>query len=204
MRFQKLNKMLSLDKAKRLFELARESINSFFDNKEVKFDENLKKEFSDKQGVFVTIYLDDELAGCIGYTEPVFPLYEGVMNAARGAAFEDPRFPPLKKEELKKARLEISVLSKPELIDVKDPEEYLKKIKIGRDGLLIRDELNNGLLLPQVATEMNFDVKMFLDQTCIKAGLEPDDWRDKRRHVYKFQAQVFQEKNGDIVEKIIS
>ena len=174
-----------------LIKLARESISSYFLQKEP--DISIVKQFSDKQGVFVTLYKNKQLRGCIGFPEPVFPLFEAIIKSARSAAFEDPRFPPLQKEELKHIKIEISVLTVPSLIEVKKSDDYLKKIKIGKDGLIIRSSLGSGLLLPQVATEYNWDVKEFLGHLCEKAWLKQDAWKDINNQIYKFQAQIFKE-----------
>ena len=132
---------------------------------------------------------------------PIMALYKAIIQAAKGAAFEDPRFPPLREDQFDDLRVEISVLTEPEAIEVKDPKEYLDEIEIGKDGLMIKDEFGSGLLLPQVAVEWKWDTKEFLDQTCRKAGLEPDCWCNLKRNVYKFQAQVFAEEKGKLVEK---
>jgi len=194
--------MLTINQAKKLIKLARDSISNYFKNKEPPVTAEVKKEFGKKQGAFVSLYLDEELSGCIGFPEPTLPLYMAVIRGALGAAFEDPRFPPLKQSQLKNIRIELSILTVPEEIELKkDPKEYLKKIKIGRDGLLIQDEFGSGLLLPQVPVEWRWDAKEFLNQTCMKAGLSPDCWNNMKRNVYKFQAQIFTEKNSKIIEK---
>jgi len=193
--------MISLSRAKKLVKLARDSISSYFDNKELAIADSIKKEFGEKQGVFVTLYLGEELKGCIGFPEPVLPLYEAIVEAARSAAFSDPRFPSLRAEEFKELKIEISVLTKPEEIKVKEPSEYPSNVKIGEDGLIIKGMYGSGLLLPQVATEWNFDSEEFLNQVCVKAGLEPNYWRKEKCKIYKFQAQIFNEENGKLVEK---
>ncbi|MFH1210029.1 MAG: TIGR00296 family protein [archaeon] len=148
-------------------------------------------EFREKRGIFVTIYSDDELRGCIGFIEPIFTLSEGIIKAARLAAFYDNRFLPLGKNE--KFKVEISILSNPELIRVKNYKEYLKKIKIGEDGLIIESGNNKGLLLPKVFIEYDVDVKRALEMTCSKAGLDKDEWMNLKNKVYKFQAKVYSE-----------
>ena len=194
--------MIDNSQASKLIKLARESIFSFFENKEVKVSDSIKKEFSDPQGVFVSLYVKDALIGCIGFPEPSAALWESVIEAAKGAAFEDPRFPPITNEQFKTMRVELSVLTLPEEISVKDPSEYPSKVRIGKDGLVVRDEFGAGLLLPQVAVEWEWDSKKFLDETCRKAGLSPSCWNNMKRNVYKFQAQVFIEKDGQVVEKL--
>jgi len=192
---------LNAKQAEKLIKIARDAISAFFEGKEYIVPDNAKKGFKDERGVFVSLYVGEELNGCIGFPEPIMPLAESVASAARSAAFEDPRFPPLKREQMKDLRIELSVLSKPELIEVKSPSEYLKKIRIGIDGLMVKDKFGAGLLLPQVAVEWGWGVKEFLENTCRKAGLDPDCWKNMRKNVYKFQAQIFTEEKGRVVEK---
>ncbi len=185
--------MIKLEQAKKLIKVARDSISSYFSSGDVKVDD-VKKEFSDVLGVFVTLNKNGELRGCIGFPEGIYPLYEGVIKAARSAAFSDPRFIPVVEEELKDIIIEVSILTKPEKINVKDADEYINKIKVGKDGLIVKGPFNSGLLLPQVATEYKWDSKTFLEQTCVKAGLAADSWHDlKQCSVYRFQSQVFSE-----------
>ena len=139
-----------------LCHLARESIKSAFDDK----DMNPPK--SEKAGVFVTLYKNDELRGCIGFPEPIEQLYKAVVDAARSAAFHDPRFPSLSKDELKDIKIEVSVLTEPELIEAASTEEYKDKIKIGEDGLIVKQGISSGLLLPHVATEYAWSSEEFL------------------------------------------
>ena len=197
--------MINLSQAKKLIDLARQSILDYFEDKETNASEQIKEEFSEKKGLFVSLYSEEELAGCIGYTMPITPLYKAVIDLARAAAFEDTRFPPLRKEQMKGLRIEISVLTVPERLIAKKPEDYLKQIEIGKDGLIIKDPFGgSGLLLPQVAVDFKWGKEEFLANTCIKADLDSECWKDLRHHVYKFQAQVFTEKDGKIVEKLIS
>jgi len=194
--------MLNLEQAKKLIGLARNSIETYFSRREQKITKEIKAEFSTVMGVFVTLNKGNELRGCIGYPEPIMPLYEGIAKAARGAAFSDPRFPPLSKEEFGSTKIEISILTPPKLIEVRNPEDYIQKIKIGRDGLLVRGTFNSGLLLPQVAVEQKWNAQTFLEQTCVKAGLEPNIWYDfDNCRVYSFQGYVFSEQspNGNVV-----
>ena len=178
-----------------LLEIARKSILEEFDEgMEEKFDLNKYKflEFSKKQGAFVTLTKRGELRGCIGFVEGIFPLYETIYKVAKSAAFEDSRFPRLKKEEMKEIKIEISVLSVPEEIKAEKPEDYIKQIKVGEDGLIIKKGFASGLLLPQVFPEYNADAKMALEMTCKKAGLPKDVWEEGAK-VFKFQAEVFSE-----------
>jgi uncharacterized protein len=191
--------MVTKTDGKKLIELARQSISSHFSGSGAGADsaapDTLKKKFSTPQGGFVTLTIVGELRGCIGFVEPVFPLYETILRAAQAAAFEDPRFPPLQEEEFKAVKIEISVLTLPELIAVDKADDYLKKIEIGKDGLIIRGRFGSGLLLPQVFTEYKATPLKALQMTCQKAGLAADAWKDLHNRIYKFQAEIFSEKN---------
>jgi uncharacterized protein (TIGR00296 family) len=193
--------MLSNSDGKKLVKLTRKTIEDYFKNKEIKLKET---KFKEKRGVFVSIHTspDHELRGCIGYPYPILQLGEALQKASISAAFQDPRFPPLIKNELKKVVFEVSVLSVPTIIKIKDPKDYLKKISIGKDGLIIKNEFFQGLLLPQVPKKYNWNVETFLEHLCMKAGLMLDMWLDPKTKIYKFQTQVFIEKepNGEIIQ----
>ncbi|MFH0831327.1 MAG: TIGR00296 family protein [archaeon] len=191
--------MLSLEQGETLVKFARKSINQCFKGDFFEW----RSEFSVKQGVFVTLlnFPSHELRGCIGFPYPELPLGKAVLNAAKAAAFSDPRFQPLEQNELSSIIIELSVLTKPE--EIKSKKELGKKIKIGKDGLIVNFQDNSGLLLPQVAVEWKWDSEEFIKQTCIKAGLHPEAWRNPQCRIYTFQAQVFSEKkpNGKVIEK---
>jgi hypothetical protein len=142
---------------------------------------------NEKKGAFVTLKKHSNLRGCIGYIEARKPLYKIVEEMALAAAFDDPRFPPLKPDELNNITVEISVMSP--LKQVKNIDE----IEVGIHGLYITKGFHSGLLLPQVATEYDWDSLTFLQETCHKAGLQRDAWKDKDAKVYKFSAEVFGE-----------
>jgi uncharacterized protein (TIGR00296 family) len=129
-----------------------------------------------------------ELRGCIGFLQPVSPLINTVINAAIAAATEDPRFPPLTKEELGDIVIEVSVLSVPK------PVKNINEIIIGRHGLFIYRGWHSGTLLPQVPIEYCWDRETFLAECCLKAGLDPDCWLDNKTRVYVYEARVFYEK----------
>jgi uncharacterized protein (TIGR00296 family) len=160
--------------------------------------------FKEKFGVFVTLtrYPSDELRGCIGYPEPVAPLIDALKDSAVNACSRDPRFRPVKPEELQHVRVEVSLLTRPEEIVVRRPTEYPKNVKVGEDGLIVQRGWTRGLLLPQVPVEWGWDSEEFLSQTCIKAGLMPDAWLQQGTKVLKFQAEVFsEEKPGGKVDR---
>jgi uncharacterized protein len=184
--------MLNDKDKKALLSLARESIKTYFSGRKPSLDE--VKHLSSKRGVFVTLHdRNGHLRGCIGYPTPVYSIYTAVVESARSAAFSDPRFPPLTKEELDSISIEISVLTLPELIVVSHPNEYLKNIKIGEDGLIMEGSYGSGLLLPQVATENQFNTQQFLNALSQKAGLSFNAWKELHNKIYKFQAIVFSE-----------
>jgi len=184
--------MLTKIQGNKLIRLARKSIETVFSKKALDYKEE-KKEFSKKLGVFVTLHKAKQLRGCIGFPYPYKPLADAIVEAAKAAAFSDPRFLPLKKEEISKIKIEISVLTEPKEIFVKS-QDILKEIEIGKDGLIIQFSGFSGLLLPQVALEQKWNVLEFLRGTCIKAGLPSESWLNLNAHNYKFQAQIFSEK----------
>ena len=179
-----------------LVKLARKAVAEYFSSKRViEPPQDAPPKLYEKRGVFVTIetHPSRELRGCIGFPEPVYPLVEATIKASLASAFEDPRFPPLKRPELSKVVFEVSVLTPPQLIKVSKPTEYPSKIKVGVDGLIVERGFFRGLLLPQVAVEYGWDEEEFLTQCCLKALLPPDAWLDPHTKVYKFQAEVFEE-----------
>jgi uncharacterized protein len=137
-------------------------------------------------GAFVTIKREGRLRGCIGTLHCHHPLPEEIRRVATSAAREDPRFSPLTLAELDGLEVEVSILGPLEAIDPYDPAAF----EIGRHGLVVEQGSRRGLLLPQVATEWNWDRETFLSQTCVKAGLAPDAWRAGAA-VYRFDAVVF-------------
>ena len=138
-------------------------------------------------GAFVTLRKEGNLRGCIGNIVSDRPLSETIHDMSKAAAFRDPRFIPLAKEEFEKISIEISILSPLEKV------ENIAKIKPGRDGLYIKNGYNSGLLLPQVATEQDWDRETFINQTFLKAGLTPDHINDKNTEIFSFTADVFSE-----------
>ncbi len=193
---------LSAEEGKFLVRLARESILAKMKGQAIKVPE-VSEKLREKRGVFVSLHKDGELRGCIGYPYPYLPLVEATIQAALAAAFEDPRFPPVKMQEMEHTTVEVSVLSEPELIVVKEPKDYPKAVEVGKHGLIVEGVGTSGLLLPQVAIEFGWDAEEFLSQTCMKAGLPPDMWLTKEVRVSRFTAQIFSEvkPGGDVVER---
>ena len=139
-----------------------------------------------RRGVFVTLEVHGNLRGCIGVVEARDPLGESIVHCAQGAAFRDPRFTPLRAEEIPGLQIEISVLS--DIFPIN-----LGEIEIGKHGLVISTKGNRGLLLPQVATENKLSRESFLAETCHKAGLPRDAWRDPATRIDAFTCEIFHE-----------
>ncbi|MBU3912707.1 MAG: AmmeMemoRadiSam system protein A [Nanoarchaeota archaeon] len=175
----------SEDDGKKLLQLARESIEERFSGREPEKLEG--KQFKQARGVFVTLTENGELRGCIGLPYPSKSIFEAVAEAAKSAGFSDPRFPKLTQEELKRVKIEISILTMPQETSVKD-------IKTGRDGLICSYMGYSGLLLPQVALEYNWSKLQFLENLCRKAGLPKDAWQKSGFKLMSFQAEIFCEK----------
>lgn len=178
--------MLDEDQKERLLQIARRSITDCLKLKQAPQLSESDPALMEKRGAFVTITKGGALRGCIGYVEPIKSLYQAVSEMAVQAAIYDPRFPPLDESELGQIKLEISVLSP--LKKIKD----INEIEVGTHGIMIRKGLNSGLLLPQVAIEYGWGRKEFLQQTCYKAGLAPDEWK-KGADISIFSADVFGE-----------
>lgn len=140
--------------------------------------------FSERRGVFVTLHVRGRLQGCIGVTEPNESLGEAIIRCAASAALEDSRFPPMKEPQLEEMSIEISLLSPLEPI-------LPEAIEIGRHGLLAVNHPQRGLLLPKVATEHGLTQEQFLEETCRKAGLPRDAWKDPETGLFGFTCEVF-------------
>ena len=177
---------LTADDKKELLSLARRSVERYVrDGKLLEYateNPNLKA----PRGAFVTLTEGGSLRGCIGFTESKFPLYETVMQVAIYAATEDPRFRPVNQAELKRLEYEVSVLTPPTRV------ENPALIEVGRHGLVVAKGGKRGLLLPQVATENRWSREELLRQTCLKAGLPADAWR-QGAEIFSFEAIVFRE-----------
>ena len=180
--------MLTEEHGQLLLTIARKNILHFLDTREMLSINDTPPEFKEKRGIFVTLKKQGTLRGCIGYPEPVYPLLDALLDAAVSAAVRDPRFPPVTAPEMGDITIEVTVLTTPEEI-VPDPEN----VTIGKDGLIAEKGIFKGILLPQVPVEWGWDAEEFLCQVCIKAGLPPDCWLDKKTTIYTFQGQIFAE-----------
>lgn len=197
-------RMLSLSDGEFLVRLARKAISEYLEKGE-KIDAKAPKHLMEPRGVFVTLaeYPSHELRGCIGYPRPHEPLADAIISMAIEAATGDPRFPPLGKEELGKTIIEVSVLTVPEPVEVKDRKKLAEEVRVGMDGLIVEAGWQSGLLLPQVPVEQKWGSEEFLCQSCWKAGLPPDSWLKPGVKILRFQAQIFAEESpgGRIEEK---
>ncbi len=185
--------MLTLAKGTKAVRFARQILQDYVQHEKHAIPA-LEECFHEQQGVFVTLhtYPGHELRGCIGIPLPVMSLREAIIESAQSVA-RDPRFPPLTATELDRIIVEVTVLTKPKLMTVKQPQEYLTQIVIGRDGLIVEQSFYKGLLLPQVPVEQAWDIEEYLSHTCMKAGLPPDAWFEKTTKISKFQGQIFTE-----------
>jgi uncharacterized protein (TIGR00296 family) len=175
---------------------ARETIELWVrERKPIKKPRNLSGEFYENRGVFTTLhtYPDKGLRGCIGVPYPVKPLIEAIIESAMSVT-QDPRFPELVGDELDRVIVEVSVLTKPEKIRVHHFTEYPDKVEIGKDGLIIRNGLQSGLLLPQVPKEYGWRGKEFLEHLCLKASLPANAWTYEGTEIFRFRSEIFSEK----------
>jgi len=180
---------LTLEHKKTLIKIARESIASTVNGNmapEYKIDDATLNTMC---GAFVTLHTDGNLRGCIGNITAETPLWETIRNMATESALRDPRFPSVSPRELESVDIEISVLSP--LKEIKNLEE----IKVGKHGLFIKEGFYHGLLLPQVATDYGWNRIQFLEQTCYKAGLSKNCYRQGDCEIFIFSAIVFGEKD---------
>jgi AmmeMemoRadiSam system protein B/AmmeMemoRadiSam system protein A len=176
---------LTEEEKKTLHEIAHTVIWNKASGKEVPEFKITSERLKELRGAFVTINKQGSLRGCIGHIKGVKPLYKSVEEMAAAAAFQDPRFPPVTKKELKDLDIEISVLTPFEQIT------DVNEIEVGKHGIYMERGFYSGLLLPQVATEYGWDRNTFLEHTCRKAGLPLDAWKDKDTRIYIFSADIF-------------
>jgi AmmeMemoRadiSam system protein A len=169
-----------------LLRLAHDSILSAVQKRAIPLDPPTAR-LAEPRGAFTSLYLRGELRGCVGYVLPKESVYRTVAETARAAAFEDTRFYPVTLAEAQALEIELSILSQPQPISA-------EAIEIGRHGLLISMDAHRGLLLPQVAADHNWDRVTFLEQTCRKAGLPLDAWKNGAK-IEAFTAEVFGDDN---------
>ncbi len=166
----------------------------------IELSKEIKSKFAYKSGVFVTLDKKENLRGCIGFPLPDGILHQSLLDAAIASSTEDPRFSPVRLEELNEITFEVTILTPPVEIKVKDTSEYPKMVKVGRDGLIMRWEFGSGLLLPQVPVEYGWNAEEFLGHACEKAGAPFNYWKQKSVKILKFEGIVFKETepNGQV------
>ncbi len=195
---------ISKDDGHVLVKTARKVVTEYLKNgTKSKLEKEFKNNFSFKSGVFVTLNNNLGLRGCIGYPLPDKSLFNALEDAAISAATEDPRFPPVKYEELDSITFEVTVLTPPQKIVTSNSDEYLSQIKVGRDGLIVKYGFYSGLLLPQVPIEYGWNEEEFLEHTCEKAGLPKNYWKNSETEIQKFEGIVFKEEkpNGPVIKE---
>lgn len=180
------------EEQEKLKELARNAIASELGIESEKFDEDDFAEpvYLEERGVFVTLEINGQLRGCIGNIEPVYSLYEAVKNNACEAAFGDPRFPPLTQDEFEDIEIEISVLTVPKKLEYDSPEDLLKKLRPGMDGVVLQMGMYKSTYLPQVWDDIK-EKDYFMSSLAMKAGLNPEEWKDKDCEVYTYEVEKF-------------
>jgi uncharacterized protein (TIGR00296 family) len=199
-------KIYSLEEGSQLVRAARSSIELFLMSPN--FDKDMVKstlhQFEKSHGLFVTLehYPTRELRGCIGFPYATAPLQELLVDAAIGAAFEDPKFISISKKELDHMLVEVSILSKPVLLEGGESRR-LKGIKIPGDGIMVEYGHYRGVLLPMVAVEKKLTKRGFLEEACRKAGIHANYWSQPNVKLYRFEAQTFREEepNGRVIEQ---
>ncbi len=192
-------RLLSLEEGEIAVKLARAAIEIYLSSGEI-IQERYSGVFEEKRGVFTTLTKRGLLRGCIGFPYPIKRLDEAIIESAIAAATQDPRFPRVRLEEMDEICVEVTVLTPPEKIEAK-PTDLPKYVEIGKHGLMVQMGPYSGLLLPQVAVELNLSPEDFLSETCMKAGLPPDCWLSGAE-VYRFEGQIFKElePRGGVVE----
>jgi AmmeMemoRadiSam system protein A len=176
----------SLPERRWLLKLAHEAILSAVEMRELE-EVSRSPHFEEPRGAFTTIYLHGSLRGCVGYVFPLQSLYKAIVDTARASSFEDERFLPVTKEEAVQLEISLSILSS---LQPASPETIEAEIEVGRHGLLLAHHGRRGLLLPQVPVEQGWDRITFLEQTCRKAGLPADGWKNGAT-IETFTAEVF-------------
>ena len=185
-----------------LVKTARSAVTEYLKTrKKILLQEDFKSRFSYDSGVFVTLNKANELRGCVGFSTPEKKLYQSLVDAAIASATEDPRFPHVKYEELNDISFEVTILTPPIEVKVENTVDYPSKIKVGRDGLVVKWEFGSGLLLPQVPIEWGWNEEEFLNHTCEKAGAPHDCWKRKETRILRLEGIVIKETSpkGNVV-----
>ena len=185
---------LTLDEQKELLRAAREAIEHRVQGRKLPPIQktSLTENLSEQGASFVTLTIRGQLRGCIGALEAYQPLIDDVREHAVAAAFEDPRFPPLREDELNRIQIEVSRLTRPVPLEYKDADDLLSKLRPHVDGIIIKDGLRRATFLPQVWEKLP-DPSDFMDNLCYKMGTAHHHWRNKHLDVFIYQVEEFHE-----------
>jgi AmmeMemoRadiSam system protein A len=181
--------LIPSEERRRLLALARRSIRAYVLEQALP-EGSPPQHTGPRRGAFVTLHREGRLRGCIGRPESTEPLGSVVAACAVLAASRDPRFPPVRADEIHTLEIEISILAVPEEVPAAD---VLERIQPGVHGAAITLGGSRGLLLPQVAAEYGWGARRFLEETCRKAGLPTQAWQDPEARIELFTAEVFSE-----------
>jgi len=189
-----MNEKLTLEEQKRLLRMAREAIEQRVKGEKLPpIDTSSTTTNLQEQGAsFVTLTIHGQLRGCIGALEAYQPLVDDVREHAVAAAFEDPRFPPLREDELSRIQIEVSRLTRPVPLEYKDADDLISKLRPHIDGVIIKDGLRRATFLPQVWEKLP-DPSEFMDNLCYKMGAAHHHWRSKHLDVLTYQVEEFHE-----------
>jgi MEMO1 family protein len=174
-----------------LLKLARKSLAAAVKGEQPPVPENIPAVTREDRGCFVTLTINNELRGCIGYIEPIKPLYQAVIENAKNAALSDPRFPRVTVGELPMIKVEVSVLTKPVVLEHNGPQDLLDKLVPDVDGVILQKGMHQSTYLPQVWEHFSNDKTAFLQNLSLKAGMEADGW--KTSNVKRYRAEHFSE-----------
>ncbi len=182
------------EEREKLLRLARQTLESVVKTRKMPevSPQDYAGHLSEKRGCFVTLTRGGHLRGCIGHIFAQEALYRAVMDNARAAALEDPRFQPVSPEELPAIYIEISVLSEPKPLEFSSPEDLLNKLVPGRDGVVLKLGWRRATFLPQVWEQLP-DKEMFLNHLAQKAGAYPGAWREPGTEVLIYHVEAFEE-----------
>ena len=189
--------MITKAQSRILLQIARDALKEAFEHKTVLVPHSIRKakELLQPSGVFVTILKNGQLRGSMGYPPGTYPLVDGVMRAARDAAFNDPRFKTVRSDEMHELRIRIDVLSK--LAQVKPTQQAIgQSIKAGKHGVFVEYGPFKGLQLPEDAKKYKWTAKECVQKALQKAGLAQEMWNDKSIKIYRFVTQVLEEKES--------
>lgn len=188
------SQILKTHQGQTLVKLARQTIAERLGKKFIKVDPETLADsvFQDHRGTFVTLTINKQLRGCIGNLDSTESILAGIKRNAINAAFHDPRFSPLKADELDRVNIEVSILTEPQRLEYRDSKDLLAKLRVNVDGVILGKGPASATFLPQVWEQLPRP-EQFLSHLCMKAGLPDDDWKKSRLEISTYQVQYFEE-----------